>query len=239
MARERYLIGVDPKELERKPTSQEPLTPRGKWENFWYHNKWYVLGGLALCLALFAFIWQSATRVKPDYLICMVATDAVLPSADERLEEALSAYAKDRNGDGKIRVEVQCLNIAAMNGDVVNDQATADQQSAMAHLMTRDVVLWAMDPSYYNGTLSTAFDGKPASFFEPLDEMAGTVSGVSDNRAYWDWTGSPIIDADDPMDRLPKTLYWGVRVLPSDPTEEQRAEVQDMLEFLKKFAEDQ
>ncbi len=239
MARERYLLGVDPKELERRPESAEPTTPRGWWANFWYHNKWYVLAGLTLCLALFAFIWQSATRIKPDYLICMVATEEVLPSADERLEKALEEYAKDRNGDGKIRVEVQCLNIQQMNGDKVNEDAIADQQSAMAHLMTRDVVLWAVDPSYYSGTLSTAFNGKPESFFVPLTELSKTVDGVSDNLAYWDWTGSEIIDAEHPMDRLPKTLYWGVRVLPSDPTDEQRAEVEDMLEILQKFAKNQ
>lgn len=239
MARERYLIGVDPKELERRPTAQKPTSPRGKWENFWYHYKWIALAVIALALAVSLFIWQSATRIKPDYLVCLVATDAVLPSADERLEAEFEKYAKDRNGDGKIRVEIQCLNIAQMNGDVVNEQASADQQSAMAHLMTRDVTLWAVAPSYYDGTLSTAFDGNPASFFLPLEEMAKTVDGVSDDLAYWDWTGIPFINTEDPMDRLPKTLYWGVRVLPPDPTDEQCQEVADMLEILQKFAENQ
>ncbi len=239
MARERYLLGVNPEELVRNPVSTEPPTPRGWWANFWYHYKWTVIVGGALVMAVLVFVWQAATRVKPDYLICMVTTQEVSVEVDEQLEETLTAFAKERNGDGKIRVEVQCLNIANTVDGAANPEAMTNQQAVMAHILSRDVTLWAIDPSYYHGTLSKAFEGSPESFFIPLDTLAETVNGVSDNRAYWDWTGSPVIAAEESLKSLPKTLYWGVRVLPSKPTEEQRTEVNDMLSFLQRFAEAQ
>lgn len=237
MARERYLIGVDPEELKRKPTPQGPMTPRGKWENFWYHYKWLTIGIVVAVVILAILIGQTVTRVEPDYMICMVTTQEVSIDSDARLEEILSAYAKDRNGDGKVSVEVRCLNVASGDGEVINAAATTNQQAVMGHILVRDVDLWAVDPAYYNGTLSKAFDGDPASFFLPLTDM--NVTGLSEDRAYWNWEGLPVLETDEELWSMPDTLYWGVRVIPEDADDELRAQVNDMLALLKAFAEDQ
>ena len=89
MARERYLRGVDPEELKKQPKAEKPMTPQGRWENFWYHHKWKVVfGGAFLAIGAFLLV-HTLSRTKPDYMICMVAMDGVSPYADARLEELL------------------------------------------------------------------------------------------------------------------------------------------------------
>ncbi len=235
MARERYLLGVDPEELKRKEAPQTPQTPRGKWENFWYHYKGLTIG-IAIAVAIFVFLMvQMLTRVEPDYMICMVTMQEVSPDSDAYLEEVLSAYAYDRNGDGKVRVEVRCLNVAQSTDGTMNSAAVTNQQAAMGHILVRDVDLWAVAPEFYNGTLSSAFDGDPASFFMPLEDM--NANGLSENKKYWNWKNSPLLEKEE-MWSMPDTLYWGVRVMPDDADNETVARVNDMKALLKAFSEE-
>lgn len=237
MARERYLLGVDPEELKKKPAPQQPQTPRGKWENFWYHYKWLTIGIIVAVAIVVGLTVQSVTRVEPDYMICMVTMQEVSIDSDARLEEILSTYAHDRNGDGKVRVEVRCLNVSQGDGEISNPAAVTNQQAVMGHILVRDVDLWAVAPEFYNGTLSNAFNGDPASFFMPLDTMS--VPGISENGKYWNWEGLPILETDKELWSMPDTLYWGVRVMAEDADEETVTQVNDMLALLKAFAEEQ
>lgn len=236
MARERYLVGVDPNELKQKESVPPPQSPHGKWVNFWYHYKWLVLGIAVAAAIVVALTVHTVTRVKPDYLICMVATKEISTAADVRLEEILTPYGVDRNGDGKVRVEVHCLNVSQTNGDEVNPSAIPDQQAAMGHIVSRDVDLWAVDPAFYTGTLRSAFDGDESRFFMPLDSI--DAAGISADKKYWNWEDSSLLSADEELKSMPKTLYWGVRVLPEDASEDLKTQVTDMLALLKAFAED-
>lgn len=234
MARERYLIGVNPDELKKKETPAAPQTPQGKWENFWYHYKWLVIGLTAVALLIVVLCGQCAARTEPDYMICMVTTQEVGPIADARLEELLTPYANDRNGDGKVRVEVRCLNVSSGDGEYVNPEAATNQQAAMGHILVRDVDIWAVDPSFYTGTLRSAFDGDESKFFMPLELNAKNVSA---DKKYWNWKDLAILKNEQDLQTMPKTLYWGVRVLPDNASEALKAQVADMYAFLKAFAE--
>lgn len=61
MAREMYLVGVDEEELKPPAPPEQPKTPKGKWENFWYHYKWHTLGIAAAVIVLTVLIVQLAT----------------------------------------------------------------------------------------------------------------------------------------------------------------------------------
>ena len=39
MARDMYLVGVSEDELKPDPKPEGPKTPKGKWDNYWYHYK--------------------------------------------------------------------------------------------------------------------------------------------------------------------------------------------------------
>ena len=205
-----------------------------KAENFWYHYKWLVIGITVVALVIVLLCGQCAARVEPDYMICMVTMQEVGPIADARLEEILTPYANDRNGDGKVRVEVRCLNVSNGDGEYVNPSATTNQQAAMGHILVRDVDIWAVDPAYYSGTLRSAFDGDETKFFMELDM---NVQGLSADKKTWNWKDLAILKNEQDLQTVPKTLYWGVRVVPDDASDELKTQVADMAAFLKAFAE--
>lgn len=236
MAREWYLRGVDPEELKRKPQATEPQTPRGWLENFWYHHKWKViLGGIFLAIGVFLLV-HTLSRTEPDYLICLVSMQEVDVRANERLEEILEQYGEDLNGDGKVVVEVQCLNVSNGTESAVNPSAVTNQQAVLGHMMAKDVDLWAIAPEYYTTSIRSAL-GDESQFFLPLTAMQ-EVPGVDEAGVYWNWEGLSLLQTDAELSTLPETLYWGVANW-ENANDEDRARAADMLRLLEKFAKAQ
>lgn len=234
MAREWHLRGVDPEELKKRQQPEAPQTPRGRWDNFWYHHKWKViLGGVFLVIGAW-LVTQSVTRTKPDYMICMVSMHSISPYADAHLEELLVPYGEDLNGDGKVVVEIQCLNVAASTEEVSNPEAIASQQAVLGHMAAKDVDLWALAPEYYTTSIRNAL-GDESKFFLPLTAMKD-VPGVDEKGVYWSWEDIPLLQNDEKLQTMPDVLYWGVANW-QNPTEEDRARAADMMKLLERFAE--
>lgn len=227
MARERYLVGVDPEELKKKPMVSEPQTPRGKWENFWYHYKWLTIGIVIAVIIGVILLCHTLTRTKPDYFICMVTSSEVSIDSDSRLEELLTPYATDRNGDGKVIVEIQCLNVGAGES---NDILISNQQGVLGHIAARDVDIWAIDPNsiFYKESLPNMANGDVESWFYPLNEKGDK---------FWDWTDAPVLKDED-LWSVPKTLYWGLFDKP-EATAEDKAEMAEMIRLIEAFAKAQ
>ncbi len=233
MARERYLRGVDPEELKRKPVEAAPQTPKGWWENFWYHHKWKVVfGGAFLAIAAFLVV-HTLQRTEPDYMICLVANEGVHPYADARLEEILEQYGEDLNGDGEVLVEIQCLNVGMGTDGATNPERVTSQQAVLGHMTAKDVDLWAMAPEYYTTSIRSAL-GDESKFFLPLSGMTD-IPGISKDGVYWNWEGISLLETDEELVTMPKSLCWGVANW-ENATEEDRQRAQDMMRLLEKFA---
>ena len=86
LAREMYLVGVSEEELRPDPKPEGPKTPRGKWENFWYHYKWYVAAAAFALFVIGVIVWEAVTKVEPDYRVALVTKEAVSEEALLRLE---------------------------------------------------------------------------------------------------------------------------------------------------------
>ncbi len=237
MARERYLVGVSKEELEYHSFATPP-TPKSRWEDFWYHHKWKVLG-FGLTLAIVAgLIIHSATRVRPDYLICMVSTKTVSPDIVEKLEEEFAALAVDINDDGKVMVTVQMLDIS----DNQSPQSqTANHQSILGHLAAKDVHLFLFDPAYYTQTVCPAMkDG--VVFFEKLDV---TAPDLSSDGTYWNWKNAKFLKKEsfvtaDKAGMFPTSMVCGVRgVNEKTYSEKQKAAQRACMTLLKEFIQKQ
>lgn len=70
-----------------------------------YHWLWLVVGAVALFL-LGHLIWSAVSAPKYDLQAAIIAKDVYPDPVLEQLSEALSAYARDLNGDGKATVRV-------------------------------------------------------------------------------------------------------------------------------------
>lgn len=236
MAREWYLRGVDPEELKYRPQAPEPQTPRGWLENFWYHHKWKViLGGAFLAIGVFLLV-HTLSRTDPDYLICLVSMQEVDSNAAERLETILEQYGEDLNGDGKVVVEIQCLNVSSGTESAANPSAVTNQQAVLGHMMAKDVDLWAFAPEYYTTSIRSAL-GDESRFFLPLTTMQ-EVSGVSEDGVYWNWEGLSLLESDTELITVPDVLYWGVANW-ENATAEDQARAADMMQLLERFAKAQ
>ncbi len=232
MARERYLVGVKPEELIYTPPPPPPSTPKGKLQNFWYHYKWVTLGVAAAVIIGTILTVQAVTRVRPDYLICMVMKEPISQSAVDFLEAELTALGEDLNGDGKVKVTLQPLNIADENGAT----AQTAKQSVLGHIVARDVLLFAFTPKYYEESLAPAMrDGE--KFFTKLD---AADAGLSQDSTYWNWKGSSAFSnaamthaTYGPL--VEKELYWGVRATSEKVSEKDRAEFESHKRLLEAF----
>ncbi len=232
MARERYLVGVNKEELVPDPSPKGPDTARGKIANFWYHYKWMTLGGLFVAAVVVILVVQLITKPRYDYTICIAVPQGMTQQATDRLEAEFAAVGKDRNGDGKVLVALQTINLSE---NLSVDQRTANHTSLSTVLMTRDTYLFAFGPTYYEETLLPALKNS-TTFFAPLDM---DVAGISEDGTYWNWKDSALRKEADFQQTMvtiaaPEEMYFGVRDLETK-NDKEAADLQAHIELLKAF----
>lgn len=113
MAREGYLLHAGEEEIHKGDAELKADTPKKKWDNFWFYHKIHVIIAIVLIALVAFFIRDMVTKVNPDYEIGMI-TQATYPSdMTDSLEKQLEKYADDRNGDGKVTVQINQYVLAA------------------------------------------------------------------------------------------------------------------------------
>lgn len=212
MAREMYLAGVKPEELEPTPPAPPPTTPGEKWENFWYHHKWKVIIIGFLAIALGVILWQTLTVDRADYTVLMTTKYAYSTQQLDALEKELARYGDDLDGDGKVEVEVLNCYLGAADATTYY----ANHQALEAHLVAGDVMLFLWEPEYYSSFVATAGEatGDGYCFLAPLPF---TAPGVSEDTLTWNWAQDGRLST---LPDMPDDLYFGVRVLGGTATDE-------------------
>lgn len=79
---------------------------KNKIQNFWYYYKYYVLGGIFLCLLIGNQIYVQGKKVKPDYQIAFVTKEYISMNIREGLSGTLEGLCEDVNQDGIVHVEI-------------------------------------------------------------------------------------------------------------------------------------
>jgi len=234
MARERYLVGISEEELRPDPKFDEPKTPKGKWENYWYHYKWQTFGVLAAALILTVFIYQMANRPKYDYEVIIAVESYVGAPAQEYMRKELEKYGRDLNGDGEVKIGLQTLNL----GETDPQMMQAAQTKLMVSLSTADVMFFIFDEPIYNMRFGkNDRNPEPIDFFAPigLDNP-----DISPEFHYWNWKNFPLRNEPEMISpytgqpELPLDLYFGVRK--ATGSAEKRTDMQEeCLELLRNF----
>ena len=106
MTKEKYMPLEEP---VREP--EPPKTPqqrrKEKWENFWYYYKkpfWIIVFIIAAILIVTDPFHPTP---KPDYTVGVIGSKYWSDELQTALENALTPYGEDLNGDGKVIVDVQ------------------------------------------------------------------------------------------------------------------------------------
>lgn len=229
MAREMLLAGVDPEELKPAPKIPPPTTPKGKWENFWYHYKWAFIGTVVGVIVFTVLMVQTLSRDPADYHVVLVTQHALMDNQIEAMERAMEAYGSDIDGDGKVEVFVQNCYM----GKSGSQEFLANSMTFQSHIAAGDVALFVWEPKYYEdfykSVASSAEDG-----FQFLATLPFKDNGVSEDGVLWDWKEHPC-RKDVNLQLLPEDLYFGVRT-PIGTAEKSEKMQKQCMELLKNFA---
>lgn len=206
MAREWALAGVSEEELKASTPLKPPETPKGKWENFWYHYKWVTLlvaFAVIVCTILFV---QMLLRDDPDYRLPLVTDERMSEGQIAALQAELIKYGEDLDGDGKVEIQIENWFLNPKETDALMQSVRNNMQNMTAHLAAGDRLFFIFDQNTYNDRIRSLFEeGK--SFYAPV-ELA--VDGLAENGVCWDWYGTALQQS-DAMKELPAHLYFGVR----------------------------
>lgn len=113
-----------------KPEEPRELTPAEKRKNWWFYNKWFVLLGVLLAVIAMDIVWNSLSRVQPDYRFAYVGSNPLPDDTVSALQTALAELGEDANGDGKTTVEI----IQYVSGTDAGEE-TASQVTLVADIV--------------------------------------------------------------------------------------------------------
>lgn len=153
MARERYLVNAgedtihDP-EAEKR-AEQSDKTPRGKWENFWFYNKWKVIIGALVLVVVAWSVISSVTTVKADFTVGLLTEKTYPDSVLDALSGEMEKYGKDLNGDGKVVVQVAQFVLPGEASAKTSFSASSDmaQQQQNLQMLQAYQAKWITDMS--------------------------------------------------------------------------------------------
>ncbi|MBO4432075.1 MAG: hypothetical protein J5852_00950 [Clostridia bacterium] len=99
------------------PPSAESVVPktfREKSQNFWFYNRFTVIGVIFLAIVLTVGIKQCVSRKDYDLSIVLYSSTQITDKQTEKMSEYFAKYCEDINKDGEVLVNV--LNCSYTDG---------------------------------------------------------------------------------------------------------------------------
>lgn len=219
MARERYLVGIDPEELKPKEKTELPMTFGQKVQKFWYNYKALIIVAavVAVCGVLLAV--AVGNKKTYDYTLVLVTSKVVSTAGRDEIAQDLAVVGEDLDGDGQVTVQVLPLNMTD----------PGDKAELASFFAGGTAVFFGMEPTYYEEYIGSAeLENENEHYFT---ELAVEHEGLSENGRYWNWNGSIATETAEPF---PQDLYFGVR-LPIGTAIAKKQESADHTALLEKF----
>ena len=101
-----------------KPDEPISYTRKEKIANWWYYNKWFVIGGVIILAIVANIVYHMLGfgEVKVDYYVAYVGSTDLPRQTVSALENAIAAIAADSNNDGKVIVRInQYADVSAVS----------------------------------------------------------------------------------------------------------------------------
>lgn len=174
----------------------EISVPRGgkKITNFIYRNKPFIVIAAVLVIVIAVGIYQFLTREKVDLYVLAVSKteDSEIIWRARDLEQALELYCPDFDGNGKVNVEVDYLNLKFE--EVNNQMQGTEMQKFRSHLSLGRAQLFISedvfaDYVYENQYTDNFFIRKPDDCPEDiLRNEVGVCMNLTDfaKDAHWE-----------------------------------------------------
>jgi hypothetical protein len=128
-----------PSELAGEMTKEE------KRENFWFYNRGKVIFAIVVAAILAIMITQCATRPVYDGEVVLFTYDYYYSDQITLMENYFSLFFEDKNGDGKVRVDV--INCAYDKNITVNNPQNQNTAQKLQTILfaQREKVIFLLD----------------------------------------------------------------------------------------------
>ncbi len=103
----------------------ELKTAKEKRANWWYYHKIQLGLAVVVVAVVVGIIYSIVSKVEPDYTIGLLTQETYLSDMVAELEEELTQYADDRNGDGQVVVKITQYTVGSTSTDPQIQQANA------------------------------------------------------------------------------------------------------------------
>ena len=176
-------------QYDHTPEPPKEYTKKEKAQNWWHYHKFIVLGVVAAILVVAWFIKDTVFQTRPqDVQIGYIGQYDLPADTVTALQDALTPYCTDLNGDGKVVVQV---NSYTVDFNAENDNSDAYNQMAGVTRLSADLS--------DNGTLYVMLIADPAGFQKSTGALAyldGTPP--EDDADDWQnmvyrWTDCPVL----------------------------------------------
>ena len=172
-------VTKDSVEQYETPESKKEYTKQEKAANWWHYHKLYV--GIAV-IAVVLVVWMV-----PDYRVGYVGSSNLPTDTVTALENTLAAYCDDRNGDGKVVVELVQYSL-----DFDSESENTDAYTQMADVTRLSADLSSEDGPYIFIMQDTDYAQQFAETTGDLQYLDGTMpdtENVDENdNVIVDWT---------------------------------------------------
>ena len=114
-------------QYDHTPEPPREYTKKEKAQNWWHYHKFIVLGVVVAILVVAWFIKDTVFQTRPDVQIGYIGQYDLPADTVTALQDALTPYCTDLNGDGKVVVQV---NSYTVDFNAENDNTDAYNQMA-------------------------------------------------------------------------------------------------------------
>lgn len=165
-------------ELDAGPKPSEvavlPKTPAEKLKNIWFHDKWLILGAIALTVVIAICVAQCVSRPKYDISAVVYSYNIVGDDDCKLMGDYLSQYCEDINGDGEVKINV--INCSYTEGSTDTQYIYSCNTKLQAILSTdSSALLYITDKASYEYLSSISetslFEGEPLVLDEKFYEF--------------------------------------------------------------------
>jgi len=177
---------ISEEDIPKEEVVQKEYSIWEKINNFFYHNKVYIIAVTAIAVIAVFLIYDLVTTVKPDVAVMFIADDAQVQFITADMEDVLAKYAQDYNGDGKIKIRVSYTPASPTPEETSQlYYHGSDQVKLSAEFMGSDTIIVIGDDSSFGVIGITPDDGVFADlgeYFsddENVTEMGYKLSGTS------------------------------------------------------------
>ena len=130
----------------------KPLSFKERMEYVWDYYKWLIIFGVVIVAFLIVAIPQLFRSNSADFHMMYIGEGVITAAGLEDLQDAVGDIAEDRNGDGKVRLDLIELTVKTVLSS--NETYDYEYQSEVlrrfeTEIRVGDSALFIVDISYY------------------------------------------------------------------------------------------